>query len=298
MDTATVTHQFTVEDVEYLRHGTKPLLLRLYKPTGKGPFPAVVELHAGAWCHGDRLGERSRHEALAKGGLVVAALDFRQDKEGAYPRGVADINYAIRWVKAHAGELGTRPDLVAVSGQSSGGHLAMLAAMRPDDPRYTATALPAGSPAVDASVRCVAMSWPVINPLSRYKHALRAHDAGEKWAAEIIQNHLDFWGSEANMAEGSPVLLLERGEKPRLPPALWLQAPNDNMHDYKDPDGTFPGNEPARFVADYRKAGGTIDLVYFDAPLRFTSVQPTSKASLDAFARLVAFFHGHMPAAR
>jgi acetyl esterase/lipase len=298
MDTATVTHQFTVEDVEYLRHGTKPLLLRLFKPAGKGPFPAVVELHGGAWCNGDRLGEHFRHEALAQGGIVVAALDFRQGKEGAYPRGVADINYAVRWVKAHAGELAIRADRVAISGQSSGGHLAMLAAMRPEDPRYTAIPLPAGAPAVDASVCCVAMSWPVINPLSRYKHALKAREASATWPIEIIQHHLDFWGGEANMAEGSPVLLLERGEQPRLPPALWLQAPNDNMHDYKDPDGTFPGNEPARFVADYRKAGGTIDLVYFDAPLRFTSVQPTAQASRDAFARLVAFYHAHMPAER
>ena len=51
--------------------------------------------------------------------------------EGAYPLALADINYAIRWVKLHAKELKTRPDLVGISGQSSGGHLAMLAAMRP-----------------------------------------------------------------------------------------------------------------------------------------------------------------------
>ena len=44
--------------------------------------------------------------------------------------------------------------MVAISGQSSGGHLAMLAAMRPNDPRYTTIALPAGSPKVDATVKC------------------------------------------------------------------------------------------------------------------------------------------------
>ncbi|HZT52640.1 MAG TPA: alpha/beta hydrolase [Stellaceae bacterium] len=298
MDTATVTHQFTVQDVEYLRHGAKPLLMRLFTPDGKGPFPAVVELHGGAWCNGDRTGEHARHEALAKGGLVVAALDFRQGREGAYPLGVSDINYAIRWLKAHAKEHKIAADAVAVSGRSSGGHLAMLTALRPKDPRYTATALPPGSPAVDASVRCVAMSWPVINPLSRYRHAVRARDKGESWAPSIIQNHLDFWGGEANMAEGSATLILERGEKAALPPALWIQAPNDNMHDYRDPDGTFDGNEPQRFVAAYKKAGGAIDLVYYDAPLRFTSVQPGSAVSQQAFARLVDFFHKHMPVAR
>ncbi len=73
--------------------------------------------------------------------------------EGAYPKALADINYAIRWVKLHAKDLKTRPDLVGISGQSSGGHLAMLAAMRPHDPRYTAIPLPAGSPALDATVK-------------------------------------------------------------------------------------------------------------------------------------------------
>ena len=92
-----------------------------------------------------------------------------------------DINYAVRWAKAHARELKTRPDLIGISGQSSGGHLAMLVAMRPHDPRYAAIALPAGTPAQDASVRCVVMSWPVINPLSRYRHAKRALAAGAEW---------------------------------------------------------------------------------------------------------------------
>src|SRR4029434_1955881 len=40
--------EFDVEDVEYLRHGDKPLLARVHKPSGEGPFPALVECHGGA----------------------------------------------------------------------------------------------------------------------------------------------------------------------------------------------------------------------------------------------------------
>ena len=32
-----VTHDITVEDVEYLRHGDTPLLARLFTPSGPGP---------------------------------------------------------------------------------------------------------------------------------------------------------------------------------------------------------------------------------------------------------------------
>jgi hypothetical protein len=39
---------FDVEDVEYVRHQNKPLLARMFKARGQGPFPAVVELHGGA----------------------------------------------------------------------------------------------------------------------------------------------------------------------------------------------------------------------------------------------------------
>jgi hypothetical protein len=42
-------YEFDVEDVEYLRHGDKPLLARVFRPRGEGPFAALVECHGGAW---------------------------------------------------------------------------------------------------------------------------------------------------------------------------------------------------------------------------------------------------------
>src|SRR5450631_3592085 len=241
------TTEFDVDDVEYLRHGDKPLLARIFKPRGAGPFPAMVECHGGAWCMSDRTTERLRHEFMASHGIVSIALDFRSGNEAPYPASVQDINYAVRWAKANARDLKTRPDLVGLSGQSSGGHLAMLVAMRPHDSRYTAIPLPAGSPAQDASVRCVIMSWPVINPLSRYRHAKRAQAGANppEWPKSIIARHDSYWRSEANMAEGSPTVALEKGEKVLTPPAVWYQAHGDIMHEYMDME---------------RKAGSSPDL--------------------------------------
>jgi acetyl esterase len=135
-------HQFDVEDIEYLRHGDKPLLARVFRPRGEGPFPALIECHGGAWCLSDRTTERLRHEAMAKNGIVSIGLDFRSGNEDPYPSSVQDINYAVRWAKLNARALKTRAELVGLSGQSSGGHLAMLVAMRPRDARYLA--IPAG----------------------------------------------------------------------------------------------------------------------------------------------------------
>ena len=289
------TYEFDVEDIEYFCHGDKPLLARVFRPRVEGPFPALVECHGGAWCQSDRTTERLRHQAMATHGIVSIALDFRSGNEDPYPASVQDINYAVRWAKFNARMLKTRADLVGLSGQSSGGHLAMLVAMRPRDPRYAAMPLLAGSPAYDASVRCVVMSWPVINPLSRYRLAKRTLAAANppEWPKSIIPRHDAYWRNEANMEEGNPMLALERGEKVLTPSAIWFQGRGDLVHDYKDVDASFPGNEPQRFVANYRKAGGDITLHYIDAE-RHAGHSPDLSKTGDMFERMVTFVHQHV----
>lgn len=280
------TYEFTTEDTVYLRHGERGLIARIYRPKGTGPFPAVVDLHGGAWTSGDLTGTQGLDETLARHGFFVASLEFRHNADG-YPTSLADINYAVRQLKARSRDLAIRPDRIGIAGQSSGGHLAMLAAMRPNDPRYAAIALPAGSPAVDASVQAVAMSWPVINPLSRYRNAIRraAGPNPPAFAIGMKEKHDTYWKTEANMVEGNPMLLLERGEKVVMPPALWVQGRPDEVHDYHDPDSDFPGNEPERFVSNYRKAGGDIDIVYVPNDQRSTGV---------SFEPVAAFFKKHL----
>ena len=148
---ATTGHEIDVKDVEYLRHGDQPLLARMFLPRGDGPFPMIVELHGGAWSRGDRMSDTIMNEPLARSGVVVAALDFRQPPEAAYPGSLVDISYAVRWLKSHAAEFNGRADQVGLMGASSGAHQAMLLAMKPRDPKYAALPLPAGSPPAGAS---------------------------------------------------------------------------------------------------------------------------------------------------
>jgi acetyl esterase len=147
--------------------------------------------------------------------------------------------------------------------------------------------LPAGSPAVDATVRAVAMSWPVINPLSRYRNAQKAAKTPNPPAFSIgmKEKHDLYWKTEAAMAEGNPMLMLERGEKVTMPPALWVQGRPDIVHDYHDDDSSFAGNEPERFISNYRNAGGDIEIVYIDNEKR------QSNASYDP---ITAFFKKHL----
>ena len=283
---ATTNYELEVEDVEYLRHGDKPLLARLFKPRGRGPFPLIVELHGGAWCRGDRLNDTLINEELAKSGVVVAALDFRMPPEAIYPGSLVDINYGVRWLKRRAAELGSRPDLAGILGSSSGGHQAMLIGMRPHDPRYSAVQLPAGAPAVDASVRCVVMCWPVIDPLARYRYAKKAKAEGSpaaELADRVLPAHDEFWQTEEAMAEGNPALAVEHGERVELPPALYLQGTSDLAHPRADLD---------RFVMHYRKAGGRLDLELFDGEAEgFITRNSDSPAARKAIEKIIEFVH-------
>jgi len=104
-----------------------------------------------------------------------------------------------------------------------------------------------------------------------------------------------YWGNEQNMAEGNPLLALERDEKVVTPPVLWIQGTNDLIHDYRDPDSGFPGTEAQRFVESYHRVGAEIGLEYYDAPLHFTTEHPMMPQSMAAMQRVKAFVHEQMP---
>ena len=277
--TAGPSYDITSADIEYLRHGDKPLLARLYRPVGApGAVPALVEVHGGAWTSGDRLNNAVIAQALARAGSVVLSLDFRMAPEGAYPASIADINLGIRWLKAHAHEFGLRPERVGGIASSSGGQQLMLAAMKPREPRFAALTL-AGGEAGDASLAFVILCWPVIDPLARYRMAQ------EKKIDRFLKAHEAFFGTEAAMAEASPQLVLERGEKAALPPVLLLQGTND---DNLTPDMAD------RFAAAYRHAGGAIDLEKFEGqPHMFVTKDPTTPAAHRALALMHDFVRRH-----
>jgi len=279
------SYEVDVEDVEYLRHGDKPLLARLYKPRGAGPFPLIVDLHGGAWCRSDRLEDAPIDQPLAKSGVVVASLDFRMPPDTGYPGSVADIHYAVRWLKTRATELRSRPSMVGALGVSSGGQHAMILGMRPNDPRYAALPL-AGA---DASLRCVVLCWPVIDPLGRYQYAKKLKAGGAPYPElvdRVLPCHDQYWGTEDAMAEGSPTRALERGERVQAPPVLYLQGTKDQAHPRPDLD---------RFVAGYRKAGGKVDLHLFEGEGEaFIKKNPNSANSLAALDRIIEFVHAEL----
>ncbi|MCI0785942.1 MAG: alpha/beta hydrolase [Chloroflexi bacterium] len=286
MATSTQTYEVDIADVEYLRHGETPLLARLFKPQGSGPFPIMLELHGGAWVRGSRENGDAANEALAKTGVIVAALDFRT--EAPYPASLADIHYGIRWAKTQAAAWNGNPDRIGAMGTSSGAHQAMLLGMRPDDSRYAALPSPAGAAAVDGTLGCVIMVSPVIDPLGRYLYAkgLRQdctppEGMGERTPAM----HEQYWGTEEAMAEGAPARILAGGEKTALPPTLTLRRSYEAAHPRPDFD---------EFVNQYRKAGGQIDVTIFEEEGEGVLRDLSSQIAQQALEEMSAFIDQHL----
>lgn len=281
-----MTYEIDSRDVEYLRHGDKPLIARLYTPKGDGPFPMIVEVHGGAWIREDRLKDAVINEPLAKSGVVVASLEFRMPPDASYPASMADINYAVRWLKSQAKTFRGNAERVGLMGTSSGSQQAMLVAMRPRDARYAAIPLPAGSPAVDAKVQCVVLCWPVIDPLGRYRYAKALKQSGKPYPEvvdRVLPGHDQYWKTEEAMAEGSPVIALERGERVEMPPAIYLQGTEDLAHPRADLD---------RFVTAYRKAGGQVELELFEGEGQgYIAKTPMTEAGRRTIARIIEFVH-------
>src|SRR5262249_5436711 len=112
-----------ISDVEYRRDGDEVFIARVYQPRGTGPFPAMVDIHGGQWARGDRTGNQPITEALAASGLVVFAPDFHlASLTTPYPTALVDVNYAVRWFKAHVGEFNGSSRHLGGMGSSSGGH--------------------------------------------------------------------------------------------------------------------------------------------------------------------------------
>ncbi len=278
------SYDVDIEEVEFLRHGDTAYIARVFRPRGNGPFPAVVEAHGGAWCEGNRANNDTINQEVAKTGIVVAAIDFRNPPVATYPGSVADVNYGVRWLKANAARFNTRPELVGSMGTSSGGHLAVLNAMKPDDPRYKAVPLPGGAQ-FDAHVPYVVSFWPVICPLGRYRDR-KAKPAGEQAYQSrggAVAQQERYWLTEDAMGEGSPLLALERGDAVEFPHIFYIQNPADELH---------PKHLMDAFINAYRGKGGKLETHFFLGPkYDLPRSDPASQGAKDAVAAAAAFIH-------
>jgi len=114
----------------------KPLRLDLFLPDHHTPADkrgCIVFFFGGGWTSGAPNQFYGYAKYLASRGLVAISAEYRtKSSHGAPPRQcVEDGKTAIRYVRAHATELGVDPNRIAAGGGSAGGHVAAACALCP-----------------------------------------------------------------------------------------------------------------------------------------------------------------------
>lgn len=111
-----------------------------WTPDGPGPFPAAILIHGGGWVRGDRRGDvQPLFQPLQHAGIAWFSISYRLAKGSGEQiasallagQAVDDVKQAITYIKAHADEYNIDPHRIALIGESAGGQLASMAALKP-----------------------------------------------------------------------------------------------------------------------------------------------------------------------
>jgi acetyl esterase len=191
----------------------------LYRPQGvSGPLPVVVNYHGGGWCLGtpEQSGWLSAQVALRAGAIVVAP-SYRLAPEHPYPAATDDAWTALTWLVENPPNDADMSRL-AVMGDSAGGNLAAVAALRARD---------AGAPKLRAQV----LIYPAVEMYERYPSEDLFADAPVLTSKGMRRfGHLylgDGYGTEDWQA--SPLRALSHAG---LPPTLIVTAGHDPLRDH------------------------------------------------------------------
>ena len=130
-----VTSTFNVD----YRPDSPSAQLDVYWPDGTtAPLPTIVWTHGGAWISGSKDNNTAYYQLLASKGYTVVGLNYGYGPETKYPEAVYEINDALAFLVAHAGEYNIDTNNLFLAGDSAGAQLTSQVAALTTNPAYAA----------------------------------------------------------------------------------------------------------------------------------------------------------------
>lgn len=193
--------------------------VRLYAMEHGGVRPALIYFHGGGWVFGNL----DTHDSVcrdlaAESGAVVISVDYRLSPEVKFPAAVNDSYAATLWIAANAERLGIDARRISVGGDSAGGNLATVIAMRCRD---------AGGPALARQL----LIYPATDLSSFDTASYRELAEGyflTRAAMQWFTGHYLASGDQSRLPEASP---LHAPNLSGLPPAFVITAEFDPLRD-------------------------------------------------------------------
>ena len=194
-----------------------PLAYRLYRPASAGPHAVVVYFHGGGWV----LGSHDSDDPLCRdlcqrADVMIISVDYRHAPEARFPAAADDGLAAVRWVAAHATELGGIPGELAVAGWSAGANVAAVACQSARD---------AGGPALCGQLLLTPVTDCTMDTASYAENA-----DGYVLTASLMRWFWDHYADPADRShpKASP---LRAADLSNLPPAFIMTAQFDPLRD-------------------------------------------------------------------
>jgi acetyl esterase len=195
------------------------LRLRIYTPKGTAPFPLMVFFHGSGFvlCSLDTHDGMCRN-MCAGAGCVVVSVDYRLAPEAKFPAATEDCLAATRWAAEHAGELGADPARIVVAGDSAGGNLAAVTALRIRDE---------GGPALRGQL----LLYPVTDYHTPGTPSYAENAEGYGLTRATMEWFWDHYLADADDAAHPHAAPLRASNLTRLPPAFVMTAEYDPLRD-------------------------------------------------------------------
>jgi acetyl esterase/lipase len=240
--------------------------LYVMKPAQMSSNPGVLLfIHGGVWLVGNFANhQRLLRDLVVGSGQVGVFVEYTPLPQAKFPTQLEECYAALKWIGAHAEELGADGSRIAIAGNSVGGNMsAALAVMSKDRSGPAISYQVLLVPATDASV-----DTPSYHAYGTERFLTRA----------FMKYGWDLYAPDAKTRDNPYVspLRASASELRGLPPALVITAENDPLRD-----------EGEAYARKLKEAGVVVDAVRYNGTIHdFVALNalrhvPSTEAAID-----------------
>lgn len=215
--------QYTPNVVYVQRHRDLHLQFLTHRAPMPGKrYPAILYIRGSGWMEQDVYGIIPQMVEIARCGYVVACMEYRHIEEGCgFPAQIEDAKAAIHYLKKNSEELGIDPQRIAIWGDSSGGHTALMTGFTGNRDFCSEQ-----EQNEDLSVRCIVDFFGPsdFNQIGEWPSGVD-HCTRNSVEAKLLGNTISEIPQKAAIA--SPIHYITKEEE--LPPVLIIHGDRDDM---------------------------------------------------------------------
>ncbi|MDO4165121.1 MAG: alpha/beta hydrolase [Bacteroides sp.] len=249
----------------------RSLRMTLLIPRSKELKPAVIYFPGGGFTSADHEKYIEMRMALAKAGFVVAAAEYRVVPD-RFPALVVDAKSAVRYLRAHAKELGIDSNRIGVIGDSAGGYVAQMLGTTNGEKEFDQGDFLEQSSDVQAAVTIYGISN-LLNIGEGYSDEIQAVHASPAVTEALLVNgpaFAEFAGSSIMSDKEKALYASPMGHvKSGLPPFLVMHGSNDRLVSPKQSEQLYEALKEKGNSVDYVIVDGADhgDLYWFQQPV-------------------------------